>query len=90
MSARALGRPLLDPDDVKRRLWDGISVYETEDHARRTAARFPRIGNYMARLHVQSMRGIRWERTTDSPGHYTLWGDPDQIANCVELVLPAR
>jgi hypothetical protein len=66
---------------------EGISVYATEAQARRTARRYPRIGAYIATLYLTEQGRIHWERTTAQPGHYTVWGEPDDIASCVVSVV---
>ena len=87
MSGKARGKQLLDSGEEKRRLWEGISVYATEAQARRTARKYPRIGTHIAALRVPGQGPIKWERTTGQPGHYTLWGDPEDLARCIVSVV---
>jgi hypothetical protein len=71
------------------RLWDGISVYDSEHRARVQAARHPRLGRFIAQLRIPPGSPVRWEQTTSDPSHYTLWGDPIVIQSCVVEVTPA-
>jgi hypothetical protein len=70
-----------DPEQV--RLWDGISVYDSRAQARRRARKAPFLGGFIAELRVPEETSIRYERTTRSRGHYTLWGDPATLLACV-------
>jgi hypothetical protein len=85
------GRPLptgTDADAV--RLWSGLSVYVTEAQAHRKARVSPMLGSHLAELDIPETGQIRWERTTGSPGHYTLWGSPAQLLECMVRVIPVR
>ena len=83
-SKAELGAPM--PSAVSegiRHLWDGISVFATRAQAARVARRFPLLGAFIARLSIDDQSGIRFERTTATPGHYTLWGNAQQLVACV-------
>lgn len=74
-----------------RRLWDGISVHDSLDHARRQARETPWLGSYVAEIKVPdgASARIRWERTIlNNAGHHTLWGDPDDLLGFVVAVVP--
>jgi hypothetical protein len=72
------------PDDPEeRRLWDGISAFDTEDRARRKPLNFPFLGSDIWTLDIAEDGLIHYERTTRSRGHFTLWGDPDLILSPV-------
>ena len=73
VSNAAMGRPPRRPTPEVLRLWDGISVFVTEQQAREKALQFPQLGGYLARLALPLGHAIRIERTTRSEGHYTLW-----------------
>ena len=76
-SHEARGRPLPPgANEQTRRLWSGISVYDTEERARQAALDYPRLGAYIAMLEVREEDPVRAERTTASLGHHTLWGEP--------------
>lgn len=88
LSNKAKGRRLHNPTPERRRLWAGISVNDAIDDARTTAQKWPRMGRYIATLEITDVTPIQWERTTDTPGHYTLWGDPIEMVNAVSTVVP--
>jgi hypothetical protein len=89
-SDESMGLPPADDDPSRLRLRSGISVYATENQARRKALDYPRLGEHIAVLDVPNLGPLRFERTTRSRGHYTLWGDPDEIHRCVVAVRLAR
>ena len=50
-SNRSKGLP--PPDDPeRRRLWDGLSCYNTQTQARRNALKRPSLGRYIAELQI--------------------------------------
>lgn len=63
--------PVPDPD-VRRR-WTGLSLFGTEEQARRAAKRLPMLGSYIAALDVPSGPGGPVEETAQ-PGHFVLSG----------------
>jgi hypothetical protein len=88
LSNAALGRPPRRPTPEVLRLWDGISVYETEQQARVKALQFPQLGGYVARLAIPPGLRVRAERTTSSEGHHTLWASAAILHSCVVDVVP--
>jgi len=80
-------RPL--PPHLER-LWDGISVYDSEERARTQARRHPRLGRFIAALLIPERSSLRWEQTTNDPEHFTIWGDPTDILACLALVGPVE
>jgi hypothetical protein len=84
----ALGIPIIGDDPERIRLGSGISVYSTQNQARRKAQDLPHLGNYIAVLDVPDEGVLRVERTTRSRGHHTLWGDPEAILAWVVAVRP--
>jgi hypothetical protein len=56
-----------------RRLWSGLSVYQTEEQARAQIRRSPMLGNYIAELHVPTDGSIRLELDNGPHGHSTIW-----------------
>lgn len=86
-SLAARGRPL-PPNVHPPRLWEGVSVYDSQERARRTVQARTYIGRYIARLDVSDEVPIVFERTTGSPGHFTLWGEPALILTCVTEIVP--
>lgn len=85
--AQGLTPRTTDPESL--RLWGGISVYATEAQARRQALAYPFLGHYLARLDVPDVGPIRFERTTRSRGHYTLWGEPAALLGTVVATIRA-
>ncbi len=81
------GRPV--PDDVEAaRLWDGLSMYETPVQARATAVRFSKVWQSLAAVNIPEDGRFHAERTTPAPGHWTVWGNPDDLVQCVRTVEP--
>lgn len=81
-------RPELPPH--LRPLWSGISVHQTEAQSRRQAVELPRLGKYLAELHLpeDETQSFRWERTIPhNDGHVTLWGDADSLLACVVRIV---
>jgi hypothetical protein len=76
--------------EITRRLWSGVSVYDTPDRARQTALDYPRLGTHIATLDIPEEGSILAERTTNSLGHYTLWGDPTTMLACVIAIRPVE
>ena len=87
MSPEARGRVPRHPTVEVLRLWDGISAYETEEQARAKARELPRLGRYIAAVLVPEDGPIRHERTLDSEGHWTLWGEPAELLRRVTSVV---
>jgi hypothetical protein len=79
--------PRRDDPEVAR-LWDGISVFATEAQARRRARSAPWLGSPIAELVIIEALPIRFDRTTRSAGHFTVWGEPDDLLQCVRRVVP--
>jgi hypothetical protein len=63
--------PIPDPDVYRR--WTGLSLFGTEEQARRAAKRFPMLGSFIAALDLPSAPGGPVEATA-SPGHFVLSG----------------
>ena len=75
-------------DPTLARLWDGLSSYNTAAQARRNARKRPTLGRYIAELRVPDVESVRVERTLNSPGHHTIWGDPADLLALVVNVEP--
>ena len=89
LSGKILDRtPPADPNLLP--LWDGISVFDTEDRARQRALRVPSLGEYIAAMEIPDDGSIRYERSLNRPGHYTLWADADALLALVVSVVPAQ
>lgn len=90
LSAQALGRTVPRGDPELARLWDGLSVWQTEAQARRKARGVPEIGEYIAELQFPDDGSLRYRRTLQSRGHHTLWVDPDVALARVISVVPVE
>ena len=89
LSNAAKGRRLQRPTPEALRRWPGVSAYDSLEQARATARLFPRLGSYVAELHVPGHGRIRFERWPDSmDGHFTLWGEPADFLPLVANVVP--
>jgi hypothetical protein len=84
LSYKALGRPLLN--EANRDVWAGVSVQNTMAQAR-NRAKIIRGKTYVAVLEVPDDADIRCERTGGTRGHYTLWGEPDELLSYVRDVI---
>ena len=59
---------------------------DSEDGARATARRWPRMGRYIAGLRLSEQEPVTYEKTGIT-GHYTLWADPATLlARVVSVV----
>jgi len=88
-SNAAKGRILRNPTSELLDSWSGISVWETEEQARRQARTLARrgrnLGNFIAELSIEE--SVRHEQTF-RPGHYTLWDKPPVLLSSVVRVVP--
>ena len=87
LSYAALGIRVDADDPETRRLSRGISVQATEAQARRRHRQLPHLGSAIAILEVPVGGPIRYERTTRTPGHHTLWGPPAILLRCVVTIV---
>jgi hypothetical protein len=66
--------------------WEGVSFWNTFRQARRKALDLPLLGTHVAEVVVEARR-VRIDRTLpSSPGHHTVWGDPDYLLSRVTRV----
>jgi hypothetical protein len=89
MSGAARGFPPPNDDPNTLRLWEGVSLYDQRRYARYRATERPRLGRFIAEVHIPVDAPIRIERTGRSHGHYTAWGDPEILLGYVTEVRPA-
>jgi hypothetical protein len=73
-SREARGLPPQGRPQVHR-LNSGISVFDSLEEARRTGARFPWLGEFIATLLVEDDDPVNWEKTL-GPAHFTVWAAP--------------
>jgi hypothetical protein len=64
----------------------GLSMYQEQSRAIDIAQRWPRIGGYVAEMHLRPEHGI-WFAATGEPGHLTVWGRQLQLLACVADIL---
>lgn len=85
-SYQGQGKPLLDDEPEKVMMWSGISVWNTEIQARNKARDLPWLGQYIATVVLSASDLIAYQKT-NGRGHFTLWGDPQAILDCVTTVV---
>jgi hypothetical protein len=89
LSDEELGKPPRSADPVVRRVWSGISTYQTQSQARRKARAYPWLGGFIACLEIPAHAPVRIERTFPrSAGHHTLWGVAADVLQYVVRVVP--
>lgn len=82
--SRAARRKPKYPDDKDAVLWAGISMFETQDQALSRARRDPIVVSK-----VILTRGLGfYVAKTLGDGHHTVWGDPEGLRSCSEIVYP--
>lgn len=65
-------------------------MFRTQVQARNKARDYPFLGQYIAELLIPYGSSIRFQRTLRGPGHHTLWGDPEEILQCVTQTIPVE
>jgi hypothetical protein len=91
LSNQARGRQPINLDPEVLRTHDGISMFTPLEIARKRALRYRRIGPFLAELVIpDNSSSIRVERTFASEGHYTVWGNPDELLALVVSVIPVE
>lgn len=65
----------------------GISAYREPGAAIETARRWPKLGDYLARVVLAGGNGFNWART-GPPLHLTVWGDPVKLSEAVADITP--
>lgn len=84
-SYEELGIPLRRDDPESRRLARGISLFDSLERARKQARRKPWLGNaFIVEMVIPAGR-FQIEPTA-GPGHYTAWGEPGAMLDCVRRV----
>lgn len=78
MKQRPRGEGVLETDHL------GLSVFASEEQAFSMARRYPK---YVARVVLEPGHGLALARTIlDLPGHYTIWGTPEELLAQVSSV----
>ncbi len=73
-----LGDPPADASEEKKRSWDALSAFDTEEGARRQARMFAHLGNLIVRYDIPNGSGIVWEQSGEL-GHCDLRGDAEEL-----------
>ena len=67
-----------------------VSMFEDPENLLRLARRRPdRIGTHLAHIELRPGGGICLA-DTGSPGHWSVWGIPDVLADCITDVMPVH
>lgn len=82
-------RPRRPLDTVGRRLWRGLSHFDTLEAARAAARNTPALGHFVAEIAVPDDDSVEVERTGRA-GHYTMWGSPGRLLGYVRRVVPVE
>ncbi len=84
-SRKALGYGQRLPFETEEK-WSGISVFNTEAQCRKNARKNSFI-TPIAELTIEEDGPVAYSRT-GSNGHRTVWGEPQQLLDCVTNVIP--
>ncbi|MDQ2784540.1 MAG: hypothetical protein M3Y58_06005 [Chloroflexota bacterium] len=89
LSRAARGLPV-SSDPVAQRWATGVSMNATPDQVRATAARFTRTRwRFIATLNLPTDgQRIQIQRTSGAMGHFTIWGDPDDLRRYIIAISP--
>lgn len=82
-SHKRLGRRY---DLRNERIASGVSMYDREQDARRTAVKFPATGTYIAELRIPDNAAVVISQTV-SRHHYTVWANPELLITFVVRVV---
>src|SRR5438552_3089784 len=87
-SNAVLGLEMYPPDTpTRRRLWEGISVYDTLERAAWRAQQLRPPARWVAGLAIPVGGPIVVEKTFKDPNHFTAWGAPQAFQECVISVV---
>ena len=86
-SHQRLGKTLRDPTPQSRDQWAGVSVYADMEDAINLSRQFPRLGQWVAEVHLQPAADIRIEKTgSKRDSHHTVWAASEQLLRSVVAV----
>ena len=83
---RGLTPPGASPREID--LHKGVSIFETEEQARKLAAEIRKRYDYIAELAVPG--GVRFERQGRRAGHHNVYASPEDLLSWVVRVAPVR
>jgi hypothetical protein len=77
-----LGKPPRKGSVEERRtiIHTGISMFKTREVAADMARRWPKLGDYVARVELDTKNGFNYVDDDGPNGHMTIWGRPPQLA----------
>lgn len=78
-------RPPLTPE--RQRIWEGVSVYSSLARAEHRARTLRPPCPWIAVLQIPVRGPVAHEKTLRDPAHFTLWGEPRALLNCVASLL---
>jgi hypothetical protein len=78
-------RPPLTPE--RRRIWQGVSVYDSLKRAMHRAPKLRPPRRWIAVVRVPLRGPMTYAKTLRDPAHFTLWGEPQALLNCVVPVV---
>lgn len=56
-----MGDPPADASEEKKRSWDALSAFDSEEGARRQAKQYTHLGKFIVRYDIPEGAGIAWE-----------------------------
>lgn len=63
-----------------------VSMFDTPDALREIVAMFPKLGTHIAQVDIQPEAGV-CVADAASPGHWSVWGRPSELAGFVSDVV---
>lgn len=85
-----LGRLPRGPENRAAAIHMALSMFDERSVAAQLAARVPKLGGYIAEMALKPDLGICVART-GGPAHWSVWGRPPQLIQCVadlEVAIP--
>jgi hypothetical protein len=82
----------LKPRPIERqnpREYEALSHWDTLEKMRHVCRTWPKIGNYIAELHIPENGPIELKQEGD-PGHWNAWGEPEAFLQYVTTVHPVE
>jgi hypothetical protein len=84
-----LGLPPRGPEAAHPVIYEGISAYENQEAAIKTAHAYPKIGDFVAELRITAETGVLYLRW-GPVGHLTLWAEPLTLMGTVADTIPVE
>lgn len=80
----------LKPRPIEKRNpkeYEAVSLWDALDKMREVCLRWPKIGSYIAELHIPEDAPIELKQEGD-PGHWNAWGEPEAFLQHITVVHP--